>query len=73
MEQIFAPLYRSDALAHKDVRGTGLGLSIVAKACGLLGVTTSVASELGGGTEFTLKFPAKQPYREAAKPAQASE
>lgn len=58
LARIFAPLYRSDALAHKDVRGTGLGLSIVAKACELLGITTSVASELGQGTEFTLRFPA---------------
>ena len=58
LARIFAPLYRSDALAHKDVRGTGLGLSIVAKACELLGIPTSVASDLGRGTEFTLRFPA---------------
>ncbi len=58
LERIFAPLYRSDALAHKAVGGTGLGLSIVAKACELLGITTSVTSELGLGTAFTLRFPA---------------
>jgi two-component system, OmpR family, heavy metal sensor histidine kinase CusS len=40
------------------VGGTGLGLSIVAKACELLGITTSVTSELGLGTAFTLRFPA---------------
>ena len=58
LDRIFAPLYRSDALAHKEIGGTGLGLSIVAKACALLGIETHVASELERGTAFTLWFPA---------------
>jgi two-component system heavy metal sensor histidine kinase CusS len=56
LNRIFDPLYRSDALAHKDIGGTGLGLSIVAKACALLGIQLGVASELGHGTTFTLLF-----------------
>ena len=55
--RIFDPLYRSDALAHKDIGGTGLGLSIVAKACARLGIDLTVQSELGQGTTFTLLFP----------------
>ena len=55
--RIFDPLYRSDALAHKDIGGTGLGLSIVAKACARLGIDLAVQSELGQGTTFTLLFP----------------
>jgi len=57
LSQIFDPLYRSDALAHKEIGGTGLGLSIVAKACELLHITRAVRSELGQGTTFTLDFP----------------
>jgi signal transduction histidine kinase len=57
LARIFDPLYRSEALAHKHIEGTGLGLSIVAKACDLLGIERSVASELGQGTVFTLGFP----------------
>ncbi|QDA61067.1 sensor histidine kinase [Hymenobacter jejuensis] len=55
--RIFDPLYRSDALAHKEIGGTGLGLSIVAKACALLHIKLDVQSELGQGTTFTLEFP----------------
>ncbi|WP_223653538.1 sensor histidine kinase [Hymenobacter psoromatis] len=58
LDRIFDPLYRSDALSHKEISGTGLGLSIVAKACQLLGIELSVASELGRGSTFTLRFPA---------------
>lgn len=57
LDRIFDPLYRSDALAHKEIGGTGLGLSIVAKACALLRITPAVRSELGRGTTFTLDFP----------------
>ena len=58
LDRIFDPLYRSDALSHKEIGGTGLGLSIVAKACQLLGIELTVASELGRGSTFTLHFPA---------------
>jgi signal transduction histidine kinase len=58
LARIFDPLYRADALAHKDIEGVGLGLSIVDKACALLGIERAVSSELGQGTVFTLGFPA---------------
>ena len=58
LERIFNPLFRSDALAHKEIDGTGLGLSIVAKACTLLNIKFDVQSELGRGTTFALHFPA---------------
>ena len=58
LERIFNPLFRSDALAHKEIGGTGLGLSIVAKACALLNIRLDVQSELGQGSTFALHFPA---------------
>ncbi len=57
LDRIFDPLYRSDALQHKEIGGTGLGLSIVAKACALLGIGVRVESVLGRGTTFRLDFP----------------
>ena len=62
LSRIFAPLYRSDALAHKEIEGTGLGLSIVAKACAVLDIKSTVKSELGQGTAFTLGFLAAENY-----------
>ena len=58
LERIFNPLFRSDALSHKEIGGTGLGLSIVAKACALLGIRLDVQSKLGHGSTFALHFPA---------------
>ena len=59
LDRIFDPLYRSDALAHKEISGTGLGLSIVAKACALLAIELEVTSEVNHGTTFTMRFPAE--------------
>lgn len=61
LAHIFDPLYRSDALVHKHIEGTGLGLSMVAKACDLLTIERAVASMLGQGTTFTLRFPVGPP------------
>ena len=61
LDRIFDPLYRSDALAHKEIGGTGLGLSIVAKACALLAIELEVTSEVSRGTIFTLRFPVAGP------------
>jgi signal transduction histidine kinase len=58
LARIFDPLYRSNALAHKEIEGVGLGLSIVDKACAQLGIERAVQSEPGRGTVFTLGFPA---------------
>lgn len=67
LHRIFALLYRPDTLTCKAVRGIGSGLFIVAKVCGLLGIATSVASELGRGTEFTLRFPVERCWLGVAK------
>lgn len=57
LDKIFHPLYRSDALDHKEIVGMGLGLSIVAKACALLNIERTIQSKVGQGTRFTLQFP----------------
>jgi len=53
LSRIFLPLVREAS----DVPGTGLGLSIVQRAMLRLGGEIRVASELGVGTAFVLRFP----------------
>jgi signal transduction histidine kinase len=53
MAQIFAPYFTTKE------KGTGLGLAIVKHNAELYGGTVSVESELGKGSRFTLRFPAK--------------
>jgi signal transduction histidine kinase len=50
----------------REYTGTGLGLSIVRELCKLLGGEVSLKSELGKGSEFTVRVPWR--YREP-KPA----
>ncbi len=52
-KRIFEMFYR----ATNQVKGTGLGLSIVKGAIEKLGGNISLASEVGKGCKFTIKFP----------------
>lgn len=56
LNMIFRPFFRSDALAHKQIKGNGLGLSIVQKACELLKINLTIDSRVNSGTEVTLVF-----------------
>ncbi|MDX2246750.1 MAG: ATP-binding protein [Bacteroidia bacterium] len=57
LAQIFERFYRSDSLAHPQVKGAGLGLSIVRRMCDLLHTGISVQSQPGEGTTVILTVP----------------
>ncbi|MEM7568624.1 MAG: ATP-binding protein [Pseudomonadota bacterium] len=54
---IFTPYVHTDK-TDRNVDATGLGLSIVKTLAEHMGATVSVASKLGMGARFTLRFPA---------------
>lgn len=58
MERIFERFYVVDKSRSRSQGGTGLGLSIVKHIVLLHGGDIRVSSTPGGGTEFTLTFPA---------------
>ena len=56
-EHIFERFYRVDKSHSKEIGGTGLGLSIVKHAVSTLNGSVGLRSEVGSGTEVTLRFP----------------
>lgn len=56
--RVFERFYRVDKSHSKAVGGTGLGLSIVKHAAACFGASVDLRSEVGKGTEITVKFPA---------------
>ncbi len=58
LPNIFSRFYRVDKARSRERGGSGLGLSIVHDAVQALGGTVSVAPREGGGTRFTVGFPA---------------
>lgn len=56
LPHLFEQFYRVDQSRDPSVRGTGLGLSIVRTLAGRNGGSVEVASELGRGSRFTVRF-----------------
>lgn len=56
-ERVFERFYRVDKSHSRSTGGTGLGLSIVKHGAMLHRAKVNVTSELGNGTEITIKFP----------------
>ncbi len=57
LDAIFKPFVQSGAHQEKEKQGTGLGLSIVKRLTEIMGGTVTVASVLGQGSAFHLRFP----------------
>ena len=57
LDAIFKPFVQAGAHRDKEKQGTGLGLSIVKRLTEMMGGTVTVASVLGQGSAFHLRFP----------------
>ena len=75
LQTIFKPFVQAGAHQEKEKQGTGLGLSIVKRLTEIMGGTVTVASVLGQGSAFSLRFPnvpisTRLPASETSAPAQ---
>jgi signal transduction histidine kinase/FixJ family two-component response regulator len=57
LDAIFKPFVQAGAFREKEKQGSGLGLSIVKRLVETMGGTVTVASVLGQGSAFHLRFP----------------
>lgn len=57
LDAIFRPFVQAGAFRDKEKQGSGLGLSIVKRLVETMGGTVTVASVLGQGSAFHLRFP----------------
>jgi signal transduction histidine kinase/CheY-like chemotaxis protein len=57
LDAIFKPFVQAGAHREKEKQGTGLGLSIVKRLTEIMGGTVTVASVMGKGSAFHLRFP----------------
>ncbi|MHB1561418.1 MAG: sensor histidine kinase [Isosphaeraceae bacterium] len=69
LPRIFERFYRVDKARSREVGGTGLGLSIVKHLVQSVGGQVDVASRVGVGTQFVVRFPRWISPQSSAVPA----
>jgi signal transduction histidine kinase/DNA-binding response OmpR family regulator len=61
LAHVFEEFSQADATTQREYGGTGLGLAITKRFCELLGGSIGATSELGGGSCFVVRLPARAP------------
>jgi PAS domain S-box-containing protein len=61
LERVWEPFWQAQQGNTRQVGGTGLGLSVCRELSRLLGGELRVASEVGAGSEFSLRLPCLRP------------
>jgi two-component system phosphate regulon sensor histidine kinase PhoR len=69
LPRVFERFYRVDKARSREVGGTGLGLAIVKHLARAHGGEAYVTSELGVGSEFSIKLPCAGAAEETASSA----
>lgn len=64
--RVFERFYRVDKARSREAGGTGLGLAIVKHLARAHGGEAYVTSQVGGGSEFAIKFPIRVAAEESA-------